>query len=75
MFQQKTETACLKKDKTYFSLPTERPNSDLGMHTDWKWGNGNLHANGNQKKRGVSILTDKIDFKMKTVKETKKDST
>ena len=31
-----------------------------------------FHANGNQKKAGVAILiSDKIDFKIKAVKETK----
>ena len=35
-----------------------------------------FHANRDQKKAGVSILiTDKIDFKIKPVKETKKDTT
>ena len=33
-----------------------------------------IHANGNQKKAGVAILiSDKIDFEIKTIKETKKD--
>ena len=48
------------------------PTSDLGTHTDWKWGDGKrysiFHANGNQKKAGVAIPTsDKIDFKIKTI--------
>ena len=36
-----------------------------------------FHANGNQKKAGVAILiSDKIDFKIKTIlQETKKDTT
>ena len=35
-----------------------------------------FHANGNQKKAGVAILTsDKIDFNKKTVKKTRKDMT
>ena len=34
-----------------------------------------FHANGDQKKAGVAILiSDKIDFKIKAVKETKKDT-
>ena len=34
-----------------------------------------FHANGNQKKAGVAILiSDKIDFKIKNVQETKKDT-
>ena len=35
-----------------------------------------FHANGNQKKAGVAILiSDKVDFKIKLLKETKKDTT
>ena len=35
-----------------------------------------FHANTDQKKAGVAILiSDKIDFKTKAVKETKKDTT
>ena len=35
-----------------------------------------FHANGDQEKTGVAILiTDKINFEIKTVKETKKDTT
>ena len=35
-----------------------------------------FHANGDQKKVGVAILiSDKIDFKIKAVKRTKKDTT
>ena len=34
-----------------------------------------FHANGKQKKAGVAILiSDKIDFKIKNVQETKKDT-
>ena len=35
-----------------------------------------FHANGNQKKAGVAILiSDKVDFKIKLLQETKKDTT
>ena len=35
-----------------------------------------LHANGNQKKAGVAILiSEKIDFKIKTMTRDKKDTT
>ena len=35
-----------------------------------------FHANGDQKKAGVAILiSDKIDFEIKAMKETKKDTT
>ena len=45
-----------------------RPTSDLGTHSDCSEGMENIfHANGNQKKAGVAILiSDKIDFKIKT---------
>ena len=35
-----------------------------------------FHANGNQKKAGVAIpISDKIDFKIKTITRDKKDTT
>ena len=35
-----------------------------------------FHANGGQKKTGVAILiSDKIDFEIKVMKRTKKDTT
>ena len=34
-----------------------------------------FHANGDQKKAGVAILiSEKIDFEIKAIKETKKDT-
>ena len=63
------------KNKTHIYAVYKRPTSDLGTHTDWKWGDGKkkiFHANGNQKKAGVTILTsDKIDFKIKNVTRDK----
>ena len=45
------------------------------MHTDWKWRAGKIyifHANGVQKKAGVTIfISHKIDFKIKAVKRDK----
>ena len=58
------------KNKTHIYAVYKRPTSDLGTHTDWKWGYGKkiFHAKGNQKKAGVAILiSDKIDFKIKNV--------
>ena len=56
------------KNKTHLYAVYKRPTSDLGTHTDWKWGDGN----GNQKKAGVAVLTsDKIDFKIKTITTAK----
>ena len=35
-----------------------------------------FHANGNQKKAGVAILiSDEIDFKIKMLQQTRKDTT
>ena len=35
-----------------------------------------FHVNGNQKKAGIaSLISEKIDFKLKTIQETKKDIT
>ena len=62
------------KNKTRIYAVYKRPTSDLGTHTDWKLEDGKrfFHANGNQKKVGVAILiSDKIDFKIKTVKRGK----
>ena len=66
------------KNKTHIYAVYKRPTSDRGTHTDWKWGDGKktFHANGNQKKAGVAILiSDKIDFKIKTITRDKKDTT
>ena len=62
------------KNKTHIYAVYKRPTSDLGTHTDWKWGDGKkiFHANGNQKKDWVAILiSDKIDFKIKNVTRDK----
>ena len=62
------------KNNTHLYAVTKRPTSDLGTHTDWKWGDGKkiFHANGNQRKAGVAILIpDKIDFKIKDVTRDK----
>ena len=66
------------KKKTRIYAVYKRPASDLGTHTDWKRGDGKkiFHANGNQKKAEVAVLiSEKIDFKIKTIQETKKDTT
>ena len=58
------------KNKTRIYAGYKRPTSELGTHTDWKWEDEKkiFHANGNQKKAGVAILiSDKIDFKIKTI--------
>ena len=56
------------KNKTHIYVVYMRPTSDLGTHTDWKWGDGKRYANGNQKKAGEAILiSDKVDFKIKSI--------
>ena len=56
------------KNKTHIYAVYKRPTSDIGTHTDWKWREKIFHANGNQKKAGVAIIiSDKIDFKIKTI--------
>ena len=58
------------KKKTHIYAVYKRSTSDLGTHTDWKWGDGKkiFHANGNQKKARLAILiSDKIDFKTKPI--------
>ena len=59
------------KNKTPIYAVYKRPTSKQGTHTDWK---KIFHANGDQKKAGVAIA-DKIDFEIKAMKETKKDTT
>ena len=62
------------KNKTHIYAVYKRPTSDLGTYRlkvrRWK---KVFHANGNQTKAGVAILvSDKIDFKIKTVTRGKK---
>ena len=62
------------KNKTPIYAANKRSTSNLGTHTDWKWRAGKklFHANGAQKKAGVSILiSDKIDFEIKARKGDK----
>ena len=61
-------------NKSCIYVVYKRPISDLGTHRDWKWGNGkkDFCATENQKKAGAAILlSDKIDFKIKTVTRNK----
>ena len=66
------------KKKTHIYVVYKRPTSDLGTHNrlkvrGWK---KIFHANGNQKKAGVAIhISGKIDFKIKNVIGTRKDTT
>ena len=61
------------KNKTHIYAVYKKPTSDLGTHTDKVRGWEKIfHANGNQRRAGVSILiSEKIDFKIKTIKRDK----
>ena len=62
------------KNKTHIFAVYKRPTSDLGTNANWKvrgW-KKIFHANGNQKKaRVVILISDKIDFKIKTITRDK----
>ena len=65
------------KNKTHIYAVYKIPTSDLGIYRlkvrGWK---KIFHGNGNQKKAGVAILiSDKIDFKIKTITRDKEDTT
>ena len=53
----------------------KKPISDLKTHIDWKWEDGKTgkqigkkkKAIGKQKKAGVTILSEKIDLKIKNI--------
>ena len=57
------------KNKTRIFAVYKRPTSYVGtLQTESEGMEKDIHANGNQKKAGVAILiSDKIDFKIKTV--------
>ena len=61
------------KNKTPIYVVHKRPTSKQGTHTDWKWRAGKRYSMQIEIKRaGVAILiSDKIDFKTKTVKRDK----
>ena len=63
------------KNKAHIYAVYKTPTSDLGTHTDWKWGDGKRYSMQMEikKKAGVTILiSDKIDFKIKNVTRDKK---
>ena len=81
MFQSKDKDWLngLKKqtNETPIDSVYKRPTSNLGTHRAWKWGAGmRYHVNGDQKKVGLAtLISDKIDFKIKTIIRDKKDTT
>ena len=62
------------KTKPLYLLPTRDPPQNKGHIQTESEGQGKIfHANGDQKKAGVAILlSDKIDFEIKTMKRDKK---
>ena len=57
-----------ERGRTIYMLP-KKFTSDVQTYTDLKWRDSKRYsANGNQKKAGAAILiSDKIDFKTKTL--------
>ena len=66
------------KNKTPIYVVYKRHTSKQGTHTELKvkgW-KKIFHTNGDQKKAEVAIfISDKIDFEINSMKETKKDTT
>ena len=63
---QSKDTDWLKryKNKILIYAVYKRPNSDLGIHTDWKWGERKNIPCKQKSKEGVAIfISDKIHFK------------
>ena len=53
----------IQKQVLYTHCPQDlRTTSDLGTHTDWKWGDGRRYKNGNNKKAKVGTLTSHNRF-------------
>ena len=64
------------KSKSPVYAVYKRPTLKQGTQTKSEGLEKIFHANGDQKKAGVTIfISDKIDFKINAVKETKKDTT
>ena len=60
------------KNETHIYAVYKKPTSDLKTQIDWKWEKNTFHANGKQKKAGVSILvSDKIYLKIKKITRDK----
>ena len=57
------------KNKIHIYAVFKGPSSFLGSHTNWKWEDGkNTPYRQNQKKAGIAtLISDKIDFKMKDI--------
>ena len=66
------------KNKTHIYAVCKRPTSDLGTHiqTESERMEKDIPCKWKSKTAGVAILiSDKIDFKIKNVTETRKDTT
>ena len=58
------------KNKDHIYAVYKKPTSDLGTHTNWKWGDGKRYSMWEEIKRKLELqssLLGKIDFKIKKV--------
>ena len=60
------------KNKTRIYAVYKRPTSDLGTHTDWKWGDGKRYSmQMEMTKWGLNAHISQIDFQTKATKKNK----
>ena len=58
------------QNKNHIYAVYKKPTSGLKTHTDWKWENTKIQANGKQRKAEVAILiSDKVDLKINTTRD------
>lgn len=59
--------------KSHLDVAYKTLTSELKTYTDWKWRDRKIfHGNGNKEKSEITILiSDKRDFKTKTIKKKK----
>ena len=57
------------KNRTHIYAVYKRPASDLEIHTDWKWQDGERYSLQMELKRAwlAILVSDKIDLKIKNI--------